>query len=121
MVFVVWLFGMATRWYCNPRPASLLAAIFPEMVEALRELPARTFVLDGEIVIFENSGEKSGMDSGDSHSKKPRRARASYEILEDFSRIWILTRCFSAYTLPPAGLNGWLPKRRQPTWFSICC
>ncbi len=63
-----------------------LGRYFPEMVEALRELPARTFVLDGEIVIFENSGEKSGMDSGDSHSKRPRRARASYENPEEFSR-----------------------------------
>jgi ATP-dependent DNA ligase len=62
-----------------------LGRYFPEMVEALRELPARTFVLDGEIVIFENSGEKSGRDSGDSHSKRPRRARFSHESPEDFS------------------------------------
>jgi ATP-dependent DNA ligase len=62
-----------------------LGRYFPEMVEALRELPARTFVLDGEIVIFENSGETSGTDSGDSHSKRPRRARSSHESPEEFS------------------------------------
>ena len=59
-----------------------LGRYFPEMVEALRELPARTFVLDGEIVIFENSG----INPGDSHSKRPRRAGSSLENPEDFSR-----------------------------------
>jgi ATP-dependent DNA ligase len=59
-----------------------LGRYFPEMVEALRELPARTFVLDGEIVIFENSGT----NPGDSHSKRPRRAGSSLENPEDFSR-----------------------------------
>ncbi len=47
-----------------------LGRYFPELVEALRELPARTFVMDGEIVIFEHS--RAGV-------------QPSHETLEDFS------------------------------------
>jgi ATP-dependent DNA ligase len=60
-----------------------LGRYFPELVDALRELPARTFVMDGEIVIFQHSGE------GDNSARRSKSARArvepSHKTLEDFS------------------------------------
>ena len=44
-------FATAMKWSCSRNPASRSARYFPELVEALRQVKARQFVLDGEIVI----------------------------------------------------------------------
>ncbi len=60
-----------------------LGRYFPELVDALRELSATIFVMDGEIVIFERSRE------ADSSAQRSKSARASvgpsHKTLEDFS------------------------------------
>ena len=61
-----------------------LGRYFPEIVEALRELASRNFVLDGEIVIFENS-RPGGASAGDRKSSRGR-VEPSHESLQDFSR-----------------------------------
>ena len=60
-----------------------LGRYFPELVEALHELPARTFVMDGEIVIFEHARE---VDSAARSNKSARAGvQPSHQMLEDFS------------------------------------
>lgn len=58
-----------------------LGRYFPELVEALRDLPAGTFTLDGEIVIFESSGTGCAPTG-----KSKARIEPSHESLEDFAR-----------------------------------
>src|SRR5438309_1444825 len=62
-----------------------LGRYFPEIVEALLELPARNFVLDGEIVIFENSAANSR-----GNKAQPQKRKSSFEPspekLEDFTQ-----------------------------------
>jgi ATP-dependent DNA ligase len=66
-----------------------LGRYFPEIVEGLLELPVRNFVLDGEIVIFENSAADSDSRSDEAQSRK-RKAKStvapSRETLEDFTQ-----------------------------------
>ncbi len=47
-----WRFAKAMRYCCSRRRGSRWDGTFPEMVEALATLPAKQFVLDGEIVIL---------------------------------------------------------------------
>ena len=61
-----------------------LGRYFPELIEGLRELSVRNFVMDGEIVIFEDSRE--GKSSGRGGRSAPAGVQPSHETLEDFSQ-----------------------------------
>jgi len=61
-----------------------LGRYFPEIVEVLRELPARNFVMDGEIVIFENSRARESSARGGKSART--RVEPSHEALEDFAQ-----------------------------------
>ena len=49
--FAAWSFATATRSSCSRNPAASLTRYFPELVEAVRALRAKRFVLDAEIVV----------------------------------------------------------------------
>ena len=95
-----------------------LGRYFPELVEALHELPARTFVMDGEIVIFEQARE------GDRSARSNKSARAgvqpSHQTLEDFSEGLDFDALLQRIHRLPAGLKSLPVKHPPPIWFSTC-